>query len=254
MMPIPLFFGMMTPIDYVIAAIYILGITILGAQFMRGQKSTRDYFVAGRSLGWLPVGISVMATNFSATTLIGSPGYVVTHDIIMLTRSVCFFLAIPLTIWLFLGFYHRLDVTSVYEYIGKRFDARMRFISSGIFLLLRGSWMATAQYATGLALTQVLGLDLWLCILLVGTLVTVYAALGGIKAVIWTDVVQAVLLLGAMCLTIGVCIARVPDGAAAIWNLADQAGKLRLIDSHWCGSKGAAAAPRNGAPAARVRS
>ena len=93
--------------------------------------------------------------------------------------------------------------------------------------------MATAQYATGLALTQVLGLDLWVCVLLVGGLVTVYASLGGIKAIIWTDVVQAVLMLGAMVLTIGVCVFRVPEGAAGIWALADEAGKLRLIDMSW---------------------
>lgn len=223
----------MTPLDYIIVVVYVMGITLLGALFMRGQTTTRDYFVAGRSLGWLPVGISVMATNFSASSLIGGPGYVVAHDIIMLTRSICFLFAIPLSIWLFLRFYHRLDVTSVYEYIGRRFDMRMRFISSGIFLLLRGSWMATAQYATGLALTQVLGLELWVCVLIVGTLVTVYSALGGIKAVIWTDVVQAILLLGAMILTIGVCIARVPDGAAGILGLAETGGKLRLLDFSW---------------------
>lgn len=225
--------AVMAPLDYVVVAVYVLGITALGALFMRGQQSTRDYFVAGRSLGWLPVGISVMATNFSASSLIGSPGYVVVHDIIMLSRSICFLLAIPLTIWLFLRFYHKLDVTSVYEYIGRRFDTRMRLISSGIFLLLRGSWMATAQYATGLALTQVLGFDLWVCVLIVGTLVTVYSALGGIKAVIWTDVVQATLLLGAMFLTIGVCIARVPEGIGGIWDLADAGGKLRLVEFSW---------------------
>jgi len=230
---LPAAFAAMMPLDYAVVVVYILGITALGAQFMRGQTSTRDYFLAGRSLGWLPVGISVMATNFSASSLIGSPGYVVTHDIIMITRSVCFFFAIPLSVWLFLRFYHRLDVTSVYEYIGRRFDARMRFVSSGIFLLLRGSWMATAQYATGLALTQVLGLDLWVCVLIVGSLVTVYSALGGIKGVIWTDVVQAVLMLGAMFLTIGVCIARVPEGAAGIWELAREGGKLRVLDFSW---------------------
>lgn len=225
--------AVMTTIDYVIVVAYVLGITALGAMFMRGQKSTSDYFVAGKSLGWLPVGISVMATNFSASSLIGSPGYVVSHDIIFITRSVCFLFAIPLSVWLFLRFYHRLDVTSVYEYIGRRFDTRMRFISSGIFLLLRGSWMATAQYATGLALTQVLGLELWVCVLIVGGLVTVYSALGGIKAVIWTDVVQAVLLLGAMLLTIGVCIARVPEGVTGIFGLADDGGKLRAVDFSW---------------------
>lgn len=226
-------FAAMAPLDYAVVVAYILGITTLGALFMRGQKSTRDYFVAGKSMGWLPVGISVMATNFSASSMIGSPGYVVVHDIIMLVRSICFFFAIPLSIWLFLRFYHKLDVTSVYEYIGRRFDTKLRLISSGIFLLLRGSWMATAQYATGLALTQVLGLDLWICVLLVGTLVTIYSALGGIKAVIWTDIVQAVLLLGAMLLTIGVCIARVPEGAAGIWGLAEAGGKLRLLDFTW---------------------
>jgi SSS family transporter len=225
--------GVMTSIDYVIVAVYIVGITALGALFMRGQQNTRDYFLAGRSLGWLPVGISVMATNFSASSLIGSPGYVVANDIIMITRSLCFFFAIPLSVWLFLRFYHKLDVTSVYEYIGRRFDARMRFISSGIFLLLRGSWMATAQYATGLALTQVLGLELWVCVLIVGALVTVYSALGGIKAVIWTDVVQATLLIGAMVLTVGVCVARVPEGISGIWNLADAGDKLRVIDFSW---------------------
>lgn len=226
-------FAMMTNFDYIIVVVYILGITALGAQFMRGQQSTQDYFVAGKSLGWLPVGISVMATNFSASSLIGTPGYVVAYDTLMLIRSLSFFIAIPMSVWLFLRFYSQLNVTSVYEYIGKRFDSRMRYITSSIFLLLRGAWMATAQYATGVALTRVLGLDLWVCVLIVGTLVTIYSALGGIKAVIWTDVVQATLMIGAMLLTIGICVARVPEGVTGILNIAEQGSKLKLFANSW---------------------
>jgi SSS family transporter len=222
--------AMMTGWDYGILVAYLMGITLFGALFMRGQHSTQDYFVAARGMGWFPVAVSVLATNFSAITLLGSPGYIVARDTIMIPRYAALLVLTPLTIWLFLRFYYRLQVVSVYQYIGRRFDGRLRLVSAAIFLLLRLSWMATAQYATALALTRVVGLDLWICVSLVGLLVAVYASLGGIKAVIWTDVVQAVLMVGAMVLTVGVCLARVPDGAAGIWSLAEANEKLRFFD------------------------
>jgi len=223
-------FAVMMAWDYVILVTYLLGITALGSLFMRGQHNTKDFFLAGRSMGWIPVGISVLATNFSAISLLGSPGYIVANDTIMVLRYAALLVMTPVTIWLFLRFYYRLEVVSVYQYIGRRFDQNLRFVSAGIFLLLRTCWMATAQYATGLALTRLVGLDLWVCVLFVGLLAAIYSSLGGIKAVIWTDVIQAALLLGAMFLTIAICIYRIPGGVAEIWQIAEEGEKLRFFD------------------------
>jgi SSS family solute:Na+ symporter len=223
-------FAVMMAWDYVVLGAYLVGITALGSLFMRGQHNTKDFFLAGRSMSWIPVAISVLATNFSAITLLGSPGYIVARDTIMILRYAWLLVMTPLTIWLFLRFYYRLEVVTVYQYIGRRFDQNLRFVSAGIFLLLRTCWMATAQYATGLALTRLVGLDLWVCVLLVGLLAAVYSSLGGIKAVIWTDVIQAFLLLGAMFLTIFICVYRIPDGVEGIWKIAEEEGKLRFFD------------------------
>jgi solute:Na+ symporter, SSS family len=216
--------------DGLVVVAYLAGITAMGAWFMRGQRTTRDFFLAGRTMGWIPIGISVMSTNFSAITMLGNPGYIIQHDLVYLLRYVAYFWGLPLTVWLFLRFYYRMEIVSVYQYIGRRFDARLRTVTSGIFLVLRGSWMATAQYALGLALTQILGIDLWVSIVATGIVVAAYSAMGGIEGDIWTDVIQGIVMLGALIVVITLCALRVPDGLPGIWQVADESNKLRFVD------------------------
>jgi solute:Na+ symporter, SSS family len=222
-----------TALDYLVLIGYLVGVTVLGSLFAVGQKNTKDFFLAGRNMGWLPVGISVLATNFSAISLLGSPGYIVTHDLVLMTGFLAAVWALPLTVVLFLRFFHQLQVVTAYEYIGKRFNAPLRTVSSFIFVALRVSWLATAMYATALALVQVVGMSLTACVLIVGVLSTIYAALGGMKAVIWTDVVQTFVLYGAIVLILIVCTFETPGGATQLWTTAEAGGRTKLLEGSW---------------------
>ena len=139
----------------------------------------------------------------------------------------------PLVVFVFLPFYRRLDVTTAYEYIERRFNAPARFFASGMFILFQLSRIGIVLFLPSIALSVVTGIDIRLCIAVMAILSIAYTVMGGIEAVIWTDVIQvAVLLGGALLVT-----AMIPLGLEGGWNgmidVADSADKLRLLDLHF---------------------
>ncbi len=217
-------------IDYAILFVYIVGITLFGSWFMRRQANAKDFFLAGRRMGWFPVGLSVMATNFSAISFLGMPGYIVANDMVMAIAIVTLVWVLPLTVYLFLNFFYHLKLYTAYEYIEKRFNPELRALSSGMFIFLRLGWLATALYATSLALSTITGLGLIPCILVIGLLATIYAALGGMEAVIWTDVVQVFILVAAMFLVLWICLTEIPGGLGEVWSVSRDEGRTRILD------------------------
>ena len=217
-------------LDWVVLVAYLLGTIGLGASFYKGQKTTKDFFLAGRSMSWLPVGLSVVATLFSAISYMALPSANQKYGIKIALGSLVVFLCIPIVTRVFMPFYHRMQCYSAYEYLEKRFDVRVRCLASGLFILWRIVWMSTAIYAPSLALWAATGGDIPLIptILLLGVFATLYTMLGGMKAVIWTDVVQFVVLFGGMVLAILFILREIPGGAGAIWGTAVGAGKTTL--------------------------
>ncbi|MBN2450748.1 MAG: sodium/solute symporter [Lentisphaeria bacterium] len=218
-------------LDWTMLVLYLVGTLALGVRFYRSQKTTKDFFLAGRSMSWLPVGLSVVATLFSAISYIGIPAANQKYGIVYMMGAVAVFLCIPVVSRVFMPFYHSMQVYSAYEYLEKRFDVRVRCLASGLFILWRIVWMSTAVYAPSLALWAATGgqIPLIPTIILLGLLATAYTMLGGMKAVIWTDVVQFCVLFGGMVLAIGFIIARIDGGIAAIWQNAVQEGKTNLF-------------------------
>ena len=145
------------------------------------------------------------------------------------TRFV-FIWVLPLAQWLFLRFFHRLELISAYEYLERRFNLPLRTICSLLFICVRTGWMATALYATGLALTQVTGWSTASSILVIGGITTIYSALGGMKAVIWTDVAQFFVFVAGIVLVFVRSIGSVPGGLTEIWTVASAGGHTRLFD------------------------
>ena len=141
-------------IDYLILAAYLAGVTFLGGRFASRQRNARDFFLAGRSMGWFPMVLSVIATDFSAISFLGAPGYVVAHDMVIDLQVLTFIWVLPLSFYLFVRFFHRLELISAYEYLERRFSLPLRTSCSLLFICVRTGWMATALYATGLALAQ----------------------------------------------------------------------------------------------------
>ncbi len=218
----------LTPLDHAVVAIYLILVVAMGAAFVRGQRSTEDYFLAGRSMPWLPVGISIFASLFSAISLLGSPGWVYDNDVTMGLSLVTIPMVTPIVVWMILPFFHRLKVFTAYEYLERRFSPPVRLASGVLFLFQRGSYLAVVIYAPSLVLSTATGIELKWTILMIGGLATFYTLLGGMKAVIWTDVVQACVLFGGLILVVGVLVFRIEGGVAEIIAVGTQEGPFRV--------------------------
>ena len=139
----------------------------------------------------------------------------------------------PFIIFLFLPFYRRLNVTTAYEYIEKRFNLTIRLIASAMFILFQFARIGVVLFLPSIALSIVTGIDIQTCILVMGALSILYTVLGGIEAVIWTDVIQVFVLMGGAIFVLLYIPNHVPDGSAGMINIANNADKLRLFDFHF---------------------
>lgn len=222
--------GGLAPVDYGLCVVYLIGIALLGGWFFRNQRSARDFFLAGRTMGWLPLGLSLMVTLASSIGFIGAPTAAIHSGIIMLWSLVAIPLTFPVVIWVFLPFYNRLQLYTAYEYLERRFDVRVRLFASGLFILWRITWMAATLYvpamvfhvATGKAVPVATG------VIVFGLVATAYTAVGGIRAVIWTDVAQFFVMFGGVAVALALIDRSVSGGAAAVWEAAQSAGKTHL--------------------------
>lgn len=215
---------------WVIIATYMAAVVVLGSLFAKGQEKVSDFFLAGRSMGWLPVAISIVATDLSAISYIGCPSWIYKED----TRKAFDLLAIPL-LWavgatIFLSLFYKLKLYTAYEFLERRFHISIRSATSFLFMLTRGSWLCMALFGASFTLSVVLGINYVLSVVIVGTLATLYTTLGGMKAVIWTDVLQFMVLVGGAVVALIVAIGLVPGGIGQLWEVALEHGKLRFPD------------------------
>ncbi len=204
-------------LDYLVILVYLGGVLAAGWYFSREQEEQEDYFVAGRRLPWLAVGLSIIATMLSTVTYLAAPGEVIQHGIALSVGWLSLPLAFVVVNFVWVPFFMRLGVTSIYEYLDDRFGLAARLTAVALFvLILRLLWMATIVLTGARAVAQithesmvrVFGLswspDQWLLFVLlsIGLFATLYTMLGGIKAVVWTDVVQFIALVGGVLLTL----------------------------------------------------
>ena len=179
----------MHPLDIAAITVYLLLILSLGFVFGRNQ-SRREFFVAGGSMGWLAVGLSVMATLFSSNSFVFYPSAALGNSLRIGLSLVAFSLMTPIVIWVFIPVYARLKVQTAYEYLELRFHVSVRILASGLFVLLRIGWMASATYAASIVVSSVAGVSQTTVIVGLGAASVGYTMLGGLRAVMWTDVVQ----------------------------------------------------------------
>jgi SSS family transporter len=210
--------------DYVTMGLYLAGIVAMGVWLMGRQKDTADYFLGSRNFHWLPVAISMFASLFSAVSFIAAPGEAYNHGMMVFLKSIFVLLGLPPAIILFVRFFRRLSLTTAYEYLEKRFDLKVRLMGSLLFLLLRAFYTGVVLFASAVALGPATGLEVWQSIVLVGVIATVYTTMGGMKSVIWTDVIQFVVLCGGTLLVIGILWGKHPEGVVGIWDYARAEG------------------------------
>ncbi|WP_281658633.1 sodium:solute symporter [Halobacillus sp. Cin3] len=219
-----------TVIDYIIFVVYVLGTAFIGAAFGKNQKSTKDYFLGGRSIPWWAIGLSVMATQASAITFIGAPGWGYDGG---LTRIITFInvpLAMAFLIATIVPFFYKTEVYTAYEYLERRFDVKTRTLTAGLFLIARGLATGVVLYAPALVLSVITGVDVNIMIILMAVIAVSYTVLGGISAVIWTDVIQMVVLWIGAGLSVFIIFQDVPGGWGEVMSTASQTGMLESID------------------------
>jgi solute:Na+ symporter, SSS family len=217
-------------LNWVIVAVYLLVVIGDGLRRTRGTKNIEGYFLAGRSLPWWAVGLSVMATQLSAVTLIGTTGQGATDGL----RFVQFYFGLPIAMVLLgitiVPFLHGAKVYTAYEFLERRFDAKTRSLTSFLFLLSRGMSCGTIIAAPSVVLSAIFGWDLTTCVLLIGLPTIVYTVLGGVEAVAWADVKQMVIIVVALLAIVVVLVMRLPMPLDDALRVAGSTGRLKVFD------------------------
>lgn len=219
-------------LDYVVLAIYLLGMIAVGLHFARRKTTTDDFFLAGRKIPWWAAGISIFGTQLSAITFMAIPATAYGSDWRRFVGQLMMLPVFLLVIGCFVPLLRGLGVTTAYEYLESRFSRGVRLCASALFILFQLGRMGIVLLLPAIALSAATGIDVYACIAAMGTLATLYTALGGIAAVIWTDVLQVVVLVGGAGLCLAMAISD-SGGLAAGFELARAANKLQMFDWRW---------------------
>lgn len=225
----------MTFLDWSIVGLYMLAMIALSFWLSKSQNDEADYYVGGRKLSWKSTGISMMATQSSAVSFISIPAFVALQDgggLGWLQWELAPPLAMIAVACFIAPVLRRLELVSIYEYLELRYGASTRTMLSATFLISRGLAAGVTLYAAAIILSATLGIPVFWVILLLGVVVTLYDMLGGMTAVVYSDVIQMVILVSGLFLCIGFAVAEVgsvSDVIAAFpqarWNALDVAGE-----------------------------
>ncbi|MEX2112266.1 MAG: sodium/solute symporter [Pirellulales bacterium] len=216
--------------NYTTLGLYLAGMVGIGWVTSRHNKTTDDYFKAGGRIPWWAAGMSIYATMLSSLTFMAVPAKSYATDWTYFWANVPILLLAPVIIRFYLPFFRQLDVTSAYEYLEKRFNLAARLYGSASFIVFQMGRQAIVLLLPSLAVATVSDLDVRTCIVLMGALCVLYTTMGGIEAVIWTDVVQCFVLLGAALVSLLYVVAHVDGGWSAVWSTAAGSGKLHLAN------------------------
>lgn len=198
-------------LDWAVVVGYLAYVIIDGVRMTKNSDNVEGYFLAGRSLPWWAVGLSVMATQLSAITLVGATGQAYTDGM----RFIQFYYGLPIAMIILcitvVPFFYRANVYTAYEYLERRFDAKTRSLTSFFFLMSRGLGVGVVIAAPSVILSIVLGWSEILTIFAIGLSTTVYTMVGGVQAVTWTDVKQMVVIFFGLAVCIFVISSQFPE-------------------------------------------
>lgn len=222
----------MSTLDWTVLAVYLAGIVAFGYWVGRNNRKVDDFFLAGREMPWWAVGLSVMATQISAITFIGTTGQAYGDGMRFLVVYFALPFAMVILCLTLVPFFYRAKVFTAYEYLEQRFDLKTRTITSLLFLLQRGMAVGVTLYAPSLVLSTILGLSESATILVMGCSTIAYVMKGGNRSVIWTDVVQMAIVWIGIFSCLFVAIYRLPDDVSLrdALALAQTAGRFNAVD------------------------
>lgn len=217
-------------IDVIVILVYFAGVTAFGIYFAGRTKSTEAYFLGNRSFPGWAIGISLVGTSISSQSFLATPGDSFKISWIRYVFVVGFPLVILVAAWLFLPFYRRTKTTSAFEYLERRFGPTTRLYGASAFLFAQTVRVALVLYLLAIVLKQLTGMELWLCIIVCGVFVSFYTVAGGIEAVVWTDVVQTIILAigGVICLV--TVVSQLPGGLGEIISVGMADSKFQFAE------------------------
>ncbi|MQA90653.1 MAG: sodium/solute symporter [Gemmatimonas sp.] len=223
--------------DWIVLSIYIGAIVAIGVWANRRQTDTEAYFVGNRNVRWWAAGISIIATSFSAASILGVPGYAYSDDMWYLQYQLGDFLAAGLVAALFIPFFHRVrGLTTAYEYLEVRFDLKTRLLGSSLFALTVLLRAGTLLFGAALLFSAVVPTDVIPglsgveeAVVFFGIIAIIYTVMGGISAVIWTDVIQFAIMSIGIIGAMAVVVFSTPGGWQTAFFEADVLGKVDIV-------------------------
>jgi len=220
-------------LDWAIVVVYLAYVGIDGIRRTRRSNEIEGYLLANRSLPWWAVGLSVMATQLSAVTMIGTTGQGATDGL----RFIQFYFGLPLAMVIIgvtlVPFLHGAKVYTAYEYLERRFDAKTRSLTAFLFLISRGMSCGTILAAPAVVFASIFGWPIGLSVGIMGVPTVLYTVLGGVQAVTWADVKQMVLVVTAIAAVITVVLLKLPVSPDDALRIAGSVGRLRAFDFHF---------------------
>jgi solute:Na+ symporter, SSS family len=222
----------MRSLDWAVVVAYVAWIVYDGLRRAKGTDKVEGYFLGNRSLPWWAIGLSVMATQMSAVTLVGTTGQAYLTGL----RFIQFYFGLPLAMVILsvtlVPFFHRAKVYTAYEYLERRFDARTRSLASFLFLMGRAFSLGVTLTAPAVVMSSILGWQMPVTVLVICVPMIVYTTYGGVQAVAWTDVKQMFIIVAGMSAAIVVLVLGIPRDVSfgQALHLAGATGRLKAVD------------------------
>ncbi len=220
-------------LDYVALTAYFAVLVLMGVYFAGKGSTTEDFFLAGRNMPWWATGMSIFGTQLSSISFMAVPAKVYATDwVYFLLQMTIVMIAFPV-VFLYLPYFRRVRMTSAYEYLESRFNLPVRLYASLSFVLYQVGRMSIVLFLPAIALATVTGFSVHACILVMGALATLYTVMGGMKAVIWTDVIQVVVLYGGALLSLVILLASLDGGFSQLVAEALSYDKFHMFNWTW---------------------
>ncbi len=205
----------MNSLDWAIMIVYLAGMIVMSWWLGRKQTDSSSYYLGGNNLSWWSIGISTMATQCSTNSLLGAPAFIITTGLLWLQYEFAVPIAMVIIMIFLLPFYRKLNLISIYEYLERRFDVRTRTLLSLMFQFLRAFGTGVTVYGIAIVLQSIVGIPFVWAVLMLGIVTIIYDMLGGMEAVVLSDVIQmAVLYIGIL-----LCVIYSVDAVGGFWKV-----------------------------------
>ncbi|MBN1561384.1 sodium/solute symporter [candidate division KSB1 bacterium] len=224
------YFGIL---NFATLILYLSSMMLIGFYFSRRNKNTNDYFRGGQRVPWWAAACSIFATMLSSITYMSVPAKAYAANWEYLLGYPAIFITAAIVVHFVLPFFRRIDATSAYEYLEKRFNRLTRQVGSGLFVFFQIGRMAIVMYLSALALAAITPFSEVEGILIMGVLSILYSTLGGVEAVIWTDTIQTFILLGGALLIFSFALINIDGGIAAFLTTAAAQDKFHMVNWEW---------------------